>query len=40
MEVPDILLSGDHAKIDEWRYQESLKKTKIRRPDLLEEKNE
>ena len=36
MKVPDILLSGDHKKIDEWRYQEALKKTQERRPDLLE----
>ena len=35
MEVPEILLSGDHAKIAEWRYNESIKKTKERRPDLL-----
>ena len=35
MEVPEILLSGDHAKIAEWRYNESVKKTKERRPDLL-----
>ena len=36
MEVPEVLLSGDHKKIDEYRYQESLKRTKERRPDLLE----
>lgn len=36
MEVPEVLLSGDHKKIEEYRYQESLKKTKERRPDLLE----
>ena len=36
MEVPEILLSGDHKKIDEYRYQESLKRTKEIRPDLLE----
>ena len=35
MEVPEILLSGNHAKIDEWRYNESVKRTKERRPDLL-----
>ena len=38
MEVPEILLSGDHAKIDKWRYEEALKKTKNRRPDLLEKR--
>ena len=36
MEVPEILVSGDHKKIEEYRYQESLKKTEQRRPDLLE----
>ena len=35
LEVPDILLSGDHKKIDEWRFEEALKITKERRPDLL-----
>ena len=35
MEVPEVLISGDHKKISEWRYNESLKKTKERRPDLL-----
>lgn len=37
MEVPEVLLSGDHKRIEEYRYQESLKKTKERRPDLLDE---
>ena len=36
MEVPAVLLSGDHKKIAEYRYNESLKKTQERRPDLLE----
>ena len=36
MTVPDILLSGDHAKIRAWRRMESLKATKRFRPDLLE----
>ena len=36
MEVPEVLVSGDHQKIDEYRYQESLKKTIDRRPDLLD----
>lgn len=35
MKVPDILLSGDHAKIAEWRRQQALKRTKKWRPDLL-----
>jgi len=34
--VPDILLSGNFAKIDEWRMNEAVEKTKARRPDLLE----
>ncbi len=33
--VPDILLSGNHRLIDKWRYDESIKLTKERRPDLL-----
>ena len=36
MKVPEILLSGHHEKIAEWRKNESIKKTKARRPDLLE----
>jgi tRNA (guanine37-N1)-methyltransferase len=32
--VPDILLSGDHKKIDEWRLEQSVERTKQRRPDL------
>ena len=36
MSVPEILLSGDHAKIKKWRHNESLKKTFLSRPDLLE----
>ena len=35
MKVPNILLSGDHKKIEAWREKESRKKTMIRRPDLL-----
>ena len=35
--VPDILLSGDLKKIEEWRYEQSLERTKKRRPDLLDE---
>jgi len=36
MEVPEVLLSGDHARIKAWRRQESLRATKRFRPDLLE----
>jgi len=33
--VPDVLLSGDPKKIEEWRHDESMKRTELRRPDLL-----
>ena len=36
MEVPEVLLSGDHKKIADWRRQEQIKKTENRRSDLLE----
>lgn len=35
--VPDILLSGNFPKIDEWRYKQALQRTRERRPDLLED---
>lgn len=34
--VPEILLSGDHAKVDEWRLERSIERTKKMRPDLYE----
>ena len=34
--VPDVLLSGNQAKIEQWRYEEALKRTQERRPDLLD----
>jgi tRNA (guanine37-N1)-methyltransferase len=34
--VPDILLSGDPRKIEDWRHEQSLQRTRQRRPDLLE----
>lgn len=34
-EVPEILLSGHHARIDDWRHEQSLRRTYQRRPDLL-----
>ena len=37
MKVPDVLLSGNHQKIEEWRMEQSFKRTFERRPDLLEE---
>ncbi|WP_291760540.1 tRNA (guanosine(37)-N1)-methyltransferase TrmD [Lysinibacillus sp. UBA5990] len=37
MKVPDVLLSGNHAKIEQWREEQSLKRTFERRPDLLDQ---
>lgn len=34
--VPEVLISGNHANIDRWRYEKALKKTEERRPDLSE----
>lgn len=39
MKVPDILLSGDHAKIAQWRRQQALERTRKNRPDLLKNNN-
>ena len=36
--VPEILLSGNQAKIEEWQYEQSLERTRQKRPDLLDEK--
>jgi tRNA (guanine37-N1)-methyltransferase len=36
MKVPDILLSGNLSKIEEWRHEQAINRTKERRPDLLE----
>ena len=36
MKVPDVLLSGDHAKIARWRRQQAIERTKKHRPDLLD----
>ncbi|MPN48763.1 tRNA (guanine-N(1)-)-methyltransferase [bioreactor metagenome] len=36
LEVPEVLLSGNHAHIERWRREQSLKKTLLMRPDLLE----
>lgn len=38
MKVPDVLVSGNHRLIEEWRKKESLRRTYFRRPDLLENK--
>jgi len=37
LKVPDILLSGDHGKIDDWRLEQALKRTYERRPDMLKD---
>ena len=34
--VPQVLLSGDHAKVDKWRREQAVKRTRERRPDLYE----
>ena len=39
MKVPDVLMSGNHKNIDEWRHKESLRRTYTRRPDLLKNEN-
>ncbi|GEK30272.1 tRNA (guanine-N(1)-)-methyltransferase [Kurthia zopfii] len=36
MKVPDVLMSGNHAKIEQWRMEQTIKRTYERRPDLLE----
>ena len=36
MNVPEVLLSGHHENIRKWRYEEQIKRTKDRRPDLME----
>lgn len=38
LRVPDVLLSGNHQKIEQWRHKESLRRTYLRRPDLLEKR--
>lgn len=39
LEVPKVLLSGNHKNIEDWRLEQSIKITKLRRPDLLENKD-
>ena len=39
LSVPDILLSGHHARVNEWRHAQSLERTLARRPDLLERRD-
>ncbi len=38
LKVPDVLLSGNQKQIDNWRHEQSIEKTRERRPDLLNEK--
>jgi len=33
--VPDVLMSGDHKKIEDWRHEQSIRRTKDKRPDIL-----
>ena len=35
--VPEVLLSGHHANIEKWRYEQSLQRTKIKRPDMYQQ---
>jgi tRNA (guanine37-N1)-methyltransferase len=37
LKVPEVLISGDHKKIEDWRKEQSLALTKLKRPDLLKE---
>lgn len=37
LDVPSVLLSGDHAKVAAWRHEQALQRTRERRPDLLDE---
>ncbi len=39
LKVPEILLSGNHAKIDEWRHEQSIIRTKQRRPNMWQDDN-
>ena len=39
MAVPDVLLSGDHGAVDEWRLEQMVERTRIRRPELLENRD-
>ncbi|MEO6233173.1 MAG: tRNA (guanosine(37)-N1)-methyltransferase TrmD [Ferruginibacter sp.] len=37
--VPDVLMSGNHAKIEQWRHDKSIERTMERRPDLIDDEN-
>jgi tRNA (guanine37-N1)-methyltransferase len=36
MSVPDVLLSGDHGRIETWREEQRAERTRVRRPDLVQ----
>lgn len=36
LEIPDVLISGNHAKIEEWKRREAIRNTMVKRPELLE----
>ena len=38
-QVPEVLLSGHHANVEKWRHEQSMKRTKERRPDLMRKRN-
>ena len=35
--VPDVLLTGDPKKVEQWRHEQSIERTRMRRPDLLQD---
>ena len=39
MEVPEVLMSGNHAEIERWRRQQQIEKTRVRRSDIMEKKD-
>jgi tRNA (guanine37-N1)-methyltransferase len=39
VKVPEVLLSGNHNAINEWRFKQSIGKTFVKRPDLIEKRN-
>lgn len=39
MEVPEVLMSGDHGKVDAWRLERMIERTRARRPDLLDDED-
>lgn len=39
MMVPDVLMSGNHKKIEDWRYEQSVQRTRDRRPDIMQQED-